>query len=130
MRNVILGAVFLTIIGSVAAPAEESGDAAGGASMEDSQFDRDSINSATSLDATEAAPTVGEALAEALQSKNATRIELTIRCEQYVLALTVFDDGSFKATDMQDELIDKAALASAQAALPMLTVIDTGCPED
>ncbi len=73
---------------------------------------------------------IAAALAESPDAKQATRIELTIQCEQYVLALTVFDDGTFKATDMQNEPVDRTELASAQAMLPILKVIDIGCEDD
>ena len=126
MRKLFVGALSLTLTWSTIVVAEPNDEDVDSANSPELQFIRDPGN----LNGPGDAPQVGTALLESLELKHAVRIELTIKCQQYVLALTVFEDGSFKATDMGDEPVNREELASAQAALPMLTVIDTGCQED
>jgi len=122
MRRLLPGMVLSSLAFSSSAGAADT-DPSGSDGM---QFIGDSVSDGAALDGS----SVGEVLANAPNTKKAARIVVTIQCEQYVHALTVFEDGSFKATDMQFEQVDQDELASAQAALPMLTVVDEGCPED
>ncbi len=56
--------------------------------------------------------------------KHAVDIVIITRCGHYKFIIATYSDGSSKSVNMHDKAVDTAELQGAQAAIPMLRVVD------
>ncbi|MGO9988928.1 MAG: hypothetical protein ACLPSY_09175 [Steroidobacteraceae bacterium] len=85
------------------------------------------LNSAGKQAAENAGQQLGAMLGSALQAKRPTVIVIEIKCDKYVRIVLGYADGTIKPVPMNDAPVDRTELATAQAAIPMLRVVDGGC---
>jgi hypothetical protein len=62
--------------------------------------------------------------AQARVINRAVDIVVITRCGHYKMTIATYADGSVKTVKMHNKAVDTAELAGAQAAIPMLQVVD------
>lgn len=71
---------------------------------------------------------LGRALVAATTPKKVRTAVLVIKCERIEAFSIFYDDNSYKDGGMAGQAIDSAQIATIRAGLPLIQIVDQGCP--